>query len=73
MKIFKENYFEWYINSSLNFWKRRGIRKEVASQLKINGIYKYTLKNILLQNIIDFVNIKYSEKHSKKYNFIEVK
>jgi glycosyltransferase involved in cell wall biosynthesis len=63
--IFYKEYCSWYIESSLYFWKKRGMKREIYKKMKLQNHDRYTMKQLAAEAIIDQLHQFYQKKHSK--------
>lgn len=73
MKIFGNEYCYWYIDSTLYFWKKRRLRRRVLEKMNLIGMQKWSLKMILLSEIIGAVHDGYSKMHKKDCDYVEMR
>ncbi len=72
MKLFEKEYFYSYIESSLNFWKKRGLGKAIIKELGLENIKRWSPKTVLYNDFVDRIHNWYTKDHDKKYDFVEV-
>lgn len=72
MKLFEKEYFYCYADSSLNFWKKRGLQKNVIKKLGIENIKRWSFKTVLYNDFVDRIHSWYAKDHGKKYDFVEM-
>lgn len=70
MKFFRNEYYNYYINSSLDFWKKRGLRKAIAERLDLEIVASINIKQIFVNVIIEFVHEHYSLKRKKFSDYV---
>lgn len=72
MKIFEKEYFYSYVDSTLNFWKKRGLGKRIKKELELENTRRWSLKTVFYNDIVDRIHNWYTNEHGKKYDFIEI-
>lgn len=72
MAIFEKEYFYSYVQSSLNFWKKRGLGKNIVRELGLEHIKRWSPKVVLYLDLVDRIHRWYAREHDRKYDFIEV-
>lgn len=72
MKLFEKEYFYCYAESTLNFWKKRGLRKNIIKELELESIKRWSLKTVLYNDLVDRIHSWYVKHHDKKYDFVEI-
>jgi len=72
MKVFEKEYFYCYADSSLNFWKKRGLGKDIINKLGLEGIKRWSPKMVFYMELIDRIHDWYTKKHEREYDFVEV-
>lgn len=72
MKIFEKEYFYSYVDSSLNFWMKRGLRKNIFKELGLGNVKRWSLKMVFYADLVDRIHSWYIKKHDKIYDFVEV-
>lgn len=72
MKIFEKEYFYCYIDTSLNFWKKRGLKKKIVKDLELESIKRWSLKTVFYNYLVEGIHSLYTKKHDKIYDFVEV-
>ncbi len=72
MKIFEKEYFYSYVDTSLNFWKKKRLAKKVMKELGLERIKRWSLKTVLYASFVERIHSLYTKKHDKIYDFVEV-
>lgn len=71
-KLFYKEYCSWYIESTLYFWKKRGLKKEILNLLEMQNHNSNTMKQLICNEIINKVHQYYLSKHKKNYDSVDV-
>ena len=59
MKFFRKEYFNWYISSSTDFWKKKSIKNEILNSVGIKKDISDSLKSMVVRTIIHKVHEHY--------------
>ena len=73
MKIFGDEYCYWYLNSTLYFWKKRSLQRRIAERLELTGMQRWSLKMLVLNEIIDKVHDRYSKMRKRNSDYVEMR
>lgn len=71
MNFFKDDYFCWYIDSTLCFWKKRKLRKSIVGKLGVRKVRRWSLKRLTLEDLILRIHKYYAKKHAKVFDYVE--
>lgn len=72
MKIFEKEYFYCYIDSFLNYWKKKGLEANILKKLKLDKIERWSFKTVLYNDLVDRLHAWYTKRHAQIQDYIEI-